>query len=159
MVEIKFICDRMLGKLAVWLRISGYDTLYVGDFKIEDEDEFLLRNHTDRVLLTKDRTLFLKSRKAGRRAFLINSNDVADQMRELKDIGVRFQIVMDRCSVCNELLRKPSIEEALAVIREQKLGEDLLEKYELWYCEKCKKLYWMGSHWVNMVRFLKKLED
>ncbi|MEM2120407.1 MAG: Mut7-C RNAse domain-containing protein, partial [Archaeoglobaceae archaeon] len=133
MVEIKFICDRMLGKLAVWLRISGYDTLYVGDFKIEDEDEFLLRNHTDRVLLTKDRTLFLKSRKAGRRAFLINSNDVADQMRELKDIGVRFQIVMDRCSVCNELLRKPSIEEALAVIREQKLGEDLLEKYELWY--------------------------
>ncbi|MEM4566519.1 MAG: Mut7-C RNAse domain-containing protein [Archaeoglobaceae archaeon] len=159
MVEIKFICDRMLGKLAVWLRISGYDTLYVGDFKIEDEDEFLLRNHTDRVLLTKDRTLFLKSRKAGRRAFLINSNDVADQMRELKDIGVRFQIVMDRCSVCNELLRKPSIEEALAVIREQKLGEDLFEKYELWYCEKCKKLYWMGSHWVNMVRFLKKLED
>ncbi|MEM0203931.1 MAG: Mut7-C RNAse domain-containing protein [Archaeoglobaceae archaeon] len=159
MVEMKFICDRMLGKLAVWLRISGYDTLYVGDFKIEDEDEFLLRNHVDRILLTKDRTLFLKSKKAGRAVFLINSNDVADQMRELKDIGVRFQIVMDRCSVCNELLRKPSIEEALAVIREQKLGEDLLEKYELWYCEKCKKLYWMGSHWVNMVRFLRKLED
>ncbi len=159
MVEMKFICDRMLGKLAVWLRISGYDTLYVGDFETENEDEFLLKNHTDRILLTKDRTLFSKSKKVGRLVHLITSNDVADQMRELLDIGVKFQIVMDRCSVCNELLRKPSIEEALAVIREQNFGEDLLEKYELWYCEKCKKLYWMGSHWVNMVRFLKKLED
>lgn len=159
MVEMKFICDRMLGKLAVWLRISGYDTLYVGDFETEDEDEFLLRNHPDRILLTKDRDLFFKSKKIGRLAYLINSNDVADQMRELLDIGVKFQIVMDRCSVCNELLRKPRIEEALAVIREQSFSEDLLEKYELWYCEKCKKLYWMGGHWVNMVRFLKKLED
>lgn len=156
---MKFICDRMLGKLAVWLRISGYDTLYVGDFKIENEDEFLLKNHTDRILVTKDKTLFLKSKKSGRPAYFINSNDVADQMRELKNLGVKFQIVMDRCSVCNELLRKPSMDEALAVIRDQKLGEDLTEKYELWYCEKCKKLYWMGSHWVNMVRFLKKLED
>lgn len=159
MVEMKFVCDRMLGKLAIWLRISGYDTLYIGDFKIENEDDFLLKNHTDRILLTKDRNLFLKSKKFGRLVLFINSNNVADQMRELKSIGVKFQIVMDRCSVCNELLRKPSVDEAFAVLREQNLGEDLLEKYELWYCEKCRKLYWMGSHWVNMVRFLKRLED
>lgn len=159
MVEMKFICDRMLGKLAVWLRISGYDTIYVGDLRVENEDEFLLRNHTDRVLLTKDKRLFTKSKKVGRPAYLVSSNDVAEQMKELKSLGVKFQIVMDRCSVCNELLRKPSQEEALAVIHDQKLGEDLLEKYELWYCEKCRKLYWMGSHWVNMVRFLKKIEN
>lgn len=159
MVEMKFICDRMLGKLAIWLRISGYDTLYVGDFKTEDEDDFLLKNHVDRILLTKDKNLFLKSKKFGRNAYLINSNDVASQMRELKEIGVKFQIVMDRCSVCNEVLRKPSEIEALRVIREQGFGDDILEKYELWYCEKCRKLYWMGSHWINMVRFLKKLEE
>lgn len=159
MVEMKFICDRMLGKLAVWLRISGYDTLYVGDFKIEDEDEFLLKNFEDRILLTKDRRLFEKAKKIGREVFLVRSNDVAEQMKELKSIGVKFQIVMDRCSVCNSLLRIPSKEEALEVLKEQGLPADMLERYELWFCEKCKKLYWMGSHWVNMVRFLKRIED
>ena len=159
MVEMKFICDRMLGKLAVWLRISGYDTLYVGDFAAEDEDEFLLRNFGDRILLTKDKRLFEKAVKARRGAFFITSNDVAEQMRELKALGIKFQIVMDRCSVCNSLLRRPTIEEALNVLREQGLPEDMLERYELWFCEKCRKLYWMGGHWVNMVRFLRRVED
>ncbi|MCS7144116.1 MAG: Mut7-C RNAse domain-containing protein [Archaeoglobaceae archaeon] len=159
MVEMKFICDRMLGKLAVWLRISGYDTLYIGEFTAENEDDFLIENFKDRVLLTKDRRLFSKAKKYGRKVLLIRSNDVAEQMKELKEIGVKFQIVMDRCSVCNNFLRKPTKEEALTVLKEQGLPEDMLERYELWFCENCRKLYWMGGHWVNMVRFLKKIED
>jgi uncharacterized protein with PIN domain len=158
MVEMKFICDRMLGKLATWLRISGYDTLYIGDLRVDDEDEFLLKNYLDRVLITKDRDLFTKSKKMGREAFLVKSNNVAEQMMELKALGVKFQIVMDRCSVCNTPLRKPTEDEALAALKEMKLGKDMLEKYELWFCENCKKLYWMGSHWVNMIRFLRKIE-
>ncbi|MCS7119272.1 MAG: Mut7-C RNAse domain-containing protein [Archaeoglobaceae archaeon] len=156
---MKFICDRMLGKLATWLRISGYDTIYIGNLKKEDEDDFLLKNHLDRILLTKDRSLFRKSEKIGRSAFLIKSNDVADQMKELRTLNVKFQIVMDRCSVCNSLLRKPSEKEALEVLKELGLKEDMLERYELWFCESCKKLYWMGGHWINMVRFLKKVEE
>jgi uncharacterized protein with PIN domain len=158
MVEMKFICDRMLGKLATWLRISGYDTLYIGDLRVDDEDEFLLKNYLDRVLITKDRDLFTKSKKIGREAFLVKSNNVAEQMKELKALGVKFQIVMDRCSVCNTPLRKPTEDEALAALKEMNLGKDMLEKYELWFCENCKKLYWMGSHWVNMIRFLRKIE-
>jgi uncharacterized protein with PIN domain len=158
MVEMKFICDRMLGKLATWLRISGYDTLYIGDLRVDDEDEFLLKNYLDRVLITKDRDLFAKSKKMGREAFLVKSNNVAEQMKELKVLGVKFQIVMDRCSVCNTPLRKPTEDEALAALKEMNLGKDMLEKYELWFCENCKKLYWMGSHWVNMIRFLRKIE-
>ena len=158
MVEMKFICDRMLGKLATWLRISGYDTLYIGDLRVDDEDEFLLKNYLDRVLITKDRDLFIKSKKLGREAFLVKSNDVAEQMKELKTLGVKFQIVMDRCSVCNTPLRKPTEDEVLTALKEMNLGKDMLEKYELWFCENCKKLYWMGSHWVNMIRFLRKIE-
>ncbi|MEM1578486.1 MAG: Mut7-C RNAse domain-containing protein [Archaeoglobaceae archaeon] len=156
---MKFICDRMLGKLAIWLRISGYDTLYVGDFESEDEDEFLLNNFLDRLLLTKDRNLFRKAEKVGRKVFLVKSNEVANQMKELKSIGIKFQIVMDRCSVCNNFLRKPTRDEALEILREQGISEDMLERYELWFCENCRKLYWMGGHWVNMVRFLERLED
>lgn len=148
----------MLGKLAIWLRISGYDTIYVGDFNFENEDHALLENFKDRILLTKDKTLYKKALKEKRAVIYIRSNDVADQMRELKRIGVNFQIVMDRCSVCNTPLRKPSDDEALEVLKKEGIKEDLREIYELWFCEKCKKLYWMGGHWKNMVRFLDKVE-
>ncbi len=149
----------MLGKLTTWLRISGYDTLYVADLDVEeDEDEFMLNNYRDRILLTKDRTLYMRAIREGRRAFLIRSNDLADQMRELKALGVKFQLVMDRCSVCNTLLRKPTREEAVEVMRREGIAEDLSKRYELWYCERCKKLYWMGGHWRNMMRFLRKVE-
>ncbi len=159
-MALKFLCDRMLGKLTTWLRIAGYDTLYIGDLDVEgDEDEFMLENFPDRILLTKDKGLYAKAVKSGRRAFLITANDVAEQMREVKALGVKFQLVMDRCSVCNTPLRKPSKEEAYEVMRREGIAEDLTKKYELWYCEKCKKLYWMGGHWRNMMRFLRKVED
>ena len=150
----------MLGKLAVWLRISGYDTLYIGDISVEnDEDRYMLENYTDRMLLTRDKELFKKARKIGRCAYYISKDDVAEQMKELKKIGVAFKLVMDRCSVCNTPLRKPTKDEALEVMKREGISEDLTKRYELWYCERCKKLYWMGGHWRNMARFLKKIED
>ncbi|KUJ94449.1 MAG: hypothetical protein XD40_0385 [Archaeoglobus fulgidus] len=159
MVEMKFLTDRMLGRLTRWLRISGYDTVSVSELEFdEEEDEFMLRNLRERILLTKDRELYRKSVKEGRKAILIRSDSLEGQMRELMERGVKFQIVMDRCSLCNTPLRKPSREEAMEVIEREKLSEDMLE-FELWYCEKCRKLYWMGGHWKNMTRFLRKFES
>lgn len=155
MSKLKFICDRMLGKLTTWLRISGYDTLYVADLNVEgDEDDYMLHNHKDRILLTKDRELYRRAKAAGRNALLIKSDSVAEQMREVMELGVKFEPVMNRCSVCNALLRKPSAEEVKEVMEREGLREDLARKFELWYCERCKKLYWMGSHWRNMLKFL-----
>jgi len=154
----RFICDRMLKKLAIWLRIFGYDTLYVGDLDIKgDEDDFLVNNYRDRILLTRDKELYRRSLKS-RPVILIKSDDVAEQIKELKKLGLRFEIRMERCSVCNTPLRKPSDEEAVEVMKREGIKEDLRKKYELWYCEKCKKLYWMGSHWRNMIRFLRRIE-
>ena len=159
MVEMKFLTDRMLGKLTTWLRISGYDTVSIADLNVGgDEDEFMLSNLRERILLTKDKTLYRKCLKEGRKAFLIKSNDIVGQMKELMSLGVKFQLVMDRCSVCNSELRKPSRDEALEVICREGLSEDMLD-FELWYCEKCKKLYWMGGHWRNMSRFLRRVEE
>ncbi|RUM33429.1 MAG: hypothetical protein DSY33_04455, partial [Archaeoglobus sp.] len=52
-MEKKFVCDRMLKKLAVWLRLSGYDTLCEEAFNVNPrkEDTFLVENFTDRILL------------------------------------------------------------------------------------------------------------
>ncbi len=149
----------MLGKLTTWLRIFGYDVVYIGDLKIEgDEDTYLLNNYKDRILLTKDRELHRRAMKEGRKSILIKSNDVAEQLMELKDL-VEFQPAMDRCSVCNTLLRKPNEHEIKDFLEREGIKEDLAEKYELWYCERCKKLYWMGGHWKNMIKFLERLKE
>ena len=159
MSELKFICDRMLKKLATWLRIAGYDTLYIADLEFDgDEDTYMVYNHTDRILLTKDKELFKRSKATGRPVFLIRSDDVAEQLAEVMQLGVKFEPKMDRCSVCNTPLRKPSDEEALEVMKREGIKEDLRKRYELWYCEKCRKLYWMGSHWRNMIKFLERVE-
>jgi len=155
---LRFIADRMLGKLATWLRIFGYDTLYVGDFETEDEDLFLLENFRDRTLLTRDKELYDRAVRRKRKAVLIKNDSVIDQISEMRDLGIDTDIKMDRCSVCNSILRKPADEEAKEVMEKEGIEENLKERYELWYCEKCKKLYWLGSHYRNMVRFLENLK-
>ena len=156
---MRFIADRMLGKLAIWLRIFGYDTLYIGDFDVEDEDTFMLENYVDRILLTRDKELYERCVKRKRKAILIKSDEVINQIRELvENLKIDTTIRMDRCSVCNSILRKPTREEALRVMRREGIKEDLMERYELWFCEKCDKLYWMGSHYRNMIKFLRGLE-
>ncbi|RLI80305.1 hypothetical protein DRP07_09330 [Archaeoglobales archaeon] len=157
----KFLCDRMLGKLATWLRISGYDTVYIGDLNLNNrnkEDTFILKSFRDRIVLTRDRELYRRCLGAGRDAVFVNSDIVLEQLKELEKRGVEFKIVMDRCSVCNGLLRKPTDEEIRKVLEREGISEDLKERYELWYCKRCEKLYWMGSHWRNMVKFLEKVK-
>ena len=155
----KFLTDRMLGKLTTWLRILGYDVLYVGDLNVEgDEDVYLLKHHKNRILLTKDRQLHKMCMNENRSSILIKSNDVSKQLLELKNL-INFKPVMSRCSVCNSLLRKPNKEEIRDFMERENIQEDLAKRYELWYCEKCKKLYWMGGHWKNMLKFLSKLKS
>ncbi|WP_318249319.1 Mut7-C RNAse domain-containing protein [Geoglobus acetivorans] len=150
--------DRMLGKLATWLRIFGYDTLYIGDFEVDDEDTFLLENFLDRILLTRDKELYERCVKKGRSAVFIDSDSVIEQIREMQGFGINTEIRMERCSVCNTPLRKPTEHEAEEVMKMEGIEENLMERYELWYCEKCRKLYWLGSHYRNMVRFLEGLK-
>ena len=148
----------MLGKLVTWLRIFGYDTLYVGELEIKlDEDKALVNNFKDRILLTKDKELYRLAKRTGRAAILITSDQVLTQIKQLARLGIKTEPVMNRCSVCNSLLRRPTMEEILEFKQKEGIKEKLEEKYELWYCAKCRKVYWMGSHWRNMRKFLGKI--
>ncbi len=150
----KFVCDRMLKRLAVWLRLSGYDTL-CEDWQVDrrKEDTFLVENFTDRILLTRDRELYRRRVEKGYPAKLIKSTRVKDQLREVSELGVSFYPRMERCTICNTPLRRPSKEEVEEVSRRENLK---VLKEDLWYCEKCKKLYWIGGHWKNMLKFLRE---
>ena len=69
MISMKFLVDAMLGRLARFLRIFGYDTLYANDLEkyygmnpISDKKllEHALREN--RILITRDYSFYKKAR-------------------------------------------------------------------------------------------------
>jgi len=152
--ERKFVVDGMLGKLARWLRILGYDTLFVGNSSDEEVLELLERDNS-RVLLTKDRLLYVQAVKKGFEALLMEGTSIEDWLKQLQaskliDLSQERE---PRCSVCNAKLRKVSKNDVY-----DRLPEKTRELYDFFYeCSRCRKLYWFGSHWKNIRRVLKRV--
>ncbi len=69
---MKFIADCMLGRLAKWLRILGFDVLYFP--KAEDRDLLEISRREGRVLLTRDTGLIEKTKKLKNRFFLASDD-------------------------------------------------------------------------------------
>ncbi|MGC8777940.1 MAG: Mut7-C RNAse domain-containing protein, partial [Candidatus Caldatribacteriaceae bacterium] len=78
MTEEKFLADCMLGKLARWLRIAGYDTKYLPHS--EDRKLIAIARFEGRVLLTKDQALF---RRAKEIAYLVQAESLGHQLKEI----------------------------------------------------------------------------
>ena len=143
-VEQKFIADRMLGTLTRYLRFMGYDTtsangLLEGDKK---EDTVLLRiaRQEHRLLLTRDAEL---ARRGEASALLIRSEEVMEQVQQLIDRHlVKRRLAMSRCSLCNTELREANSCEIEKTAYAPKDWRNL----SFFWCQRCKKLYWNGSH-------------
>jgi len=90
----------MLGTLAKWLRILGYDTVF--DVALDDHQLARLALAQDRVLLTRDRAL---AQRRGVRTLLIESEQLDHQIRQvLADLQLEPDRSFSRCPVCNERL-------------------------------------------------------
>ncbi len=143
----------MLGRLARWLRLYGYDTLY----GIEDDDEIVrtaLRE--DRIILTRDSGLAERAEKFGAKVFPLSSNSLEGQVEELKSLGVEFRELFPanaRCPKCNGPLRRASKEEVKG-----KVPPNVYERYDEFYvCESCGQIYWPGRQWEEMLKMDRKL--
>jgi len=150
---MRFIADMMLGRLARWLRLYGYDTLY----GIEDDGEIIrVALREGRVILTRDSGLAERAGKLGAEAFLLSSNSLEGQVEELKRLGVEFRELFPanaRCPKCNGPIRPVSKEE----IRDQ-VPPTVYEKYDEFYvCTNCGQIYWPGRQWEEMVKIDRKL--
>jgi len=143
----KFMVDRMLGSLAKWLRILGYDSRY--DNNLTDEKIIEAAKSEGRIMLTRDREL---AGKGG--GFFLATTDLDEQ---LSVVSERFSLTYGadrrRCSVCNG---------KLASIDEQRAKELIPAKSfevakEYWACESCGKAYWNGTHWIGIMERFRKL--
>ncbi len=136
---VAFLCDHMLGTLAKWLRILGFDAVYPR--RLSDDGLLDLAKSEDRILLTRDRDL-LGRRNA--RTVYISSDDLDEQVGQvLRDLNLAIEDPLSRCPVCNDRV--------VAVRREEAQGrvpEGVFERQrEFWSCPGCGRYYWQGTHW------------
>ncbi len=148
---MKFILTKELGRLARWLRILGYDTIY---YDKDDKSRLIIISLRDkRVILTRGSKM---SRFTGVRMFRIIEDDVKKQLAQVVkelDLDIEEDKTFLRCVDCNE---------PLVDIKKNK-AEDRVPPYvfktqkEFKMCPACNKIFWKGTHWQLVKEFLKCL--
>lgn len=143
-----------MGKLAKWLRIMGYDTLF---FNGSDDSHMVAKALAEgRMILTRDTGIMKRRVVTGGRlqAILINSDAPEQQMRQVIDtlkLDLQFE-PFTLCIECNQPLTE----------RSQEQVKDLVPPYvfqtqsQYMECPACHRIYWRGTHWQAMTRKLNK---
>jgi len=143
----KFVADHMLGSLARWLRMMGYDTVY--DKKLDDPSISQLARAEGRFVLTRDKEL---SKEPG--ALLLEQDDLDSQLKVVASrYGLKFKPDMIRCSSCNGDLVDFPKDQAKDVVPEGAF----ISHEKFWKCSRCGKVFWMGTHWNGIMERLTRL--
>lgn len=148
---VRFVLDVHLQKLASLLRLAGFDA------NVLDEDAAIARTgrREARVVLTRD--LELLKRNEVRWGYWVRSTDPARQFVELVrrfDLAPRAR-PFSRCLCCNEPLRAVAKQEVVDRLQPRTRAE--FDAFHL--CETCGRIYWRGSHYQRLRRFLQKTLD
>ena len=138
--DVCFIADVMLGRLARWLRLLGFDTLYYTD--ISDNRLLRVAREQRRFILTRD-TRLVKI-KGVKDYLLIKANDSFSQLREVIDTLklTRFKL-LSRCVTCNGILTRILDKNEI----EDSVPEFIFLQFNFFLrCSDCGKVYWEGTH-------------
>ena len=143
---VKVMCNGMLGTLAKWLRIYGVDAAYYG-CNGGDEELMSRAANEGRVIITRDRELFLRCGKAGLRAIYMPTTDLQEQLdRAVQELGVDGSRALTRCIICNVELDAVGKEDVKG-----RVPERVYHTYDEFYlCRVCGRIYWPGTHYRNM---------
>ncbi len=146
-----FVADVMLGRLAKWLRIAGFDVLYSNRFA--DDELVRLSKGEGRILLSRDTRLLV--RRAVNRFIFLESEDVRAQLKQVfKSAHVtRLPALLCRCLSCNEPLAEVPRESVSELVPAYVFRTQPHFKA----CPRCRKVYWAGTHRQSVLRTLEKL--
>jgi len=147
----RFILDAHLGKLARYLRMVGFDTLYKNDF----EDAVIVQLSLDekRIILTRDKAL-LRSPKIKHGYYVRSIHPKPQLMEVIRKFDLTSQLrPFSRCITCNHLIEKVS---KTGIIN--RVPNDTFQQFhDFFVCKNCDKIYWEGSHYEHMQRFIHSL--
>ena len=148
-----FVLDVHLGKLAAYLRMMGFDSLYRNDY--DDPTLANISANEHRTLLTCDRQLLM--RKQVTHGYFVRSRQPQQQLIEVLS---RFDLFKNKkpftlCMHCNGITRP---------VDKQEIEAQLLPKTKKYYkefyqCEDCNKIYWKGSHYLKMQATINRLKN
>jgi uncharacterized protein with PIN domain len=147
---MRFVADSMLGRLAKWLRVLGYDTHYQTSYTPEVMDALVSEG---RLLLTRHRK---RAERSGRQAAWVHGNHVSEQL-----IGLANELPLEpppsawfsRCLICNTLLRQACENEAREKVPEYVFHQNV---NQIHLCPSCGRYFWPGSHRSRMTAQLRE---
>ncbi len=137
-----FVCDVHLAKVAKYLRLLGFDTIYRGDL---DDNEILGYCRFGRIGITCDRRL---QERMPNSIIVLRCEDAVTQLRRLAamlDLA-RFAHPFTRSLCCNRTLASCEKEQIFEKIPKETYR--WLDGY--WICPKCDRVYWQGTHAKRM---------
>jgi uncharacterized protein with PIN domain len=149
---MKFLADRMLGKLVKELRMLGYDTIY---YRGEDAHQMIQwARQEGRVILTQNTKLIPKRPEDC--IIRMTDNNPVLQLKELIQkghISLNAENLFSRCLLCNVLIDEIPRGEA-----EGKVPDFIFyQQKEFYRCPQCGRIYWQGSHQKNMQKKVDEL--
>jgi uncharacterized protein with PIN domain len=149
---VGFLLDNHLGRLARYLRLLGFDTLYYHN-RFDDDALAQIAQDQDRLLLTRDRGLL--KRKAVVFGYCLRSQDSQEQLLEVLR---RFELLADvapwqRCLRCNGLLAP--VPKAQIIDRLEPKTKAHFNEFHI--CATCQQIYWKGSHYDPLISIVESV--
>jgi uncharacterized protein with PIN domain len=147
----RFVGDVMLGRLAKWLRLAGFDVLYSNRFS--DDELISISNSDGRILLSRDTRLLI--RKPVRNFIFLESQDIQDQIRQTFEVMqvTALPFLLTRCLSCNAALVEASRE--FVRLRIPPYVYETQSQFKS--CPECGKVFWAGTHRKSVIQILKRL--
>jgi len=145
-----FAAEKTLGKLAKWLRLLGFDTLYESEVAA---DEFIENLGNDRILLT--RTQHIRTKSTISRLIFVHSDHWVEQLKQIiLELGLNAAQTrpFSRCLHCNILIVTAEKEALWG-----RVPDYIFESHDHFLtCPKCGKVYWSGSHTESGLEMIQK---
>ncbi|ERG99551.1 MAG: hypothetical protein J07HQX50_00698 [Haloquadratum sp. J07HQX50] len=149
----------MAGDIRSYLRMCGYDTVYVNDDSIEDLPGALSTDPPDseivsaveatgRRLVTRDYQLAQQCSNT----ITLTTTETSARLSTLQEAGVCFKIESSPtyCGVCNGSLERAAVGNAPAYVA------DSIDR--CWSCNRCEQYFWKGSHWEQVKQTLHHID-
>jgi len=133
----KLAADRMLMRLARWMRLLGADV--VTDASLSGAEFLKVARAEGRILMTRDKRL-----RTASDVMFVESNAIRDQLREVViRLGLDARaIAFTRCSLCNRLLSPIARELVIRRVPAYVFASN--DRFA--QCEGCGRVYWPQTH-------------